>query len=181
MVQFIPHFASVEMAWGTGKSGLARPHATKVAQLAEESGTPYLRVAAMVCAGLAEATECQFSKGANQLREAINFARSARAGLEFEARMLADLSDTLYRAGNLEAALETAGEAVVVARRRTDRIAELHATVLRGLVLVAAGDTQQGEEVRKLIKHAENLLDISGAAFFEPQLVQLRSQLERLG
>ena len=181
VVQFIPHFASVEMAWGTGKSGLARPHATKVAQLAEESGTPYLRVAAMVCAGLAEATECQFSKGANQLREAINFARSARAGLEFEARMLADLSDTLYRAGNLEAALETAGEAVVVARRRTDRIAELHATVLRGLVLVAAGDTQQGEEVRKLIKHAENLLDISGAAFFEPQLVQLRSQLSGLG
>lgn len=181
VVQFIPHFASVEMAWGTGDAALAGPHAAKVAELAEQSGTPYLRVAAIASAGLAKATAGEFAAGARQLREAIDFARSARAGLEFEARMLADLADTLYRAGDLNPALETADEALAVARRRTDRIAELHATLLRGLILAAAGDAQNDGEVRELIARAEELLSVSGAAFFEPRLVQLRSCLERRG
>ena len=179
MVQFIPHFASVEMAWGVGKPELAGPHAAKVAELAEQSGMPYLRVAATACAGLAKAISGQFAAGAHQLREAIDFARSARAGLEFEARMLADLADALYRAGDLDAALQAADEAIAVARRRTDRIAELHATLLRGLILASAHDVQNDEEVSLLVKNAEGLLDVSGAAFFEPRLVQLRSYLER--
>ena len=179
VVQFIPHFASVEMAWGVGKPELAGPHAAKVAELAEQSGMPYLRVAATACAGLAKAISGQFAAGAHQLREAIDFARSARAGLEFEARMLADLADALYRAGDLDAALQAADEAIAVARRRTDRIAELHATLLRGLILASAHDVQNDEEVSLLVKNAEGLLDVSGAAFFEPRLVQLRSYLER--
>jgi adenylate cyclase len=181
VVQFIPHFASVEMAWGVGNPGLAQPHAAKVAELAEQSGTPYLRVAAIASAGLAKATAGEFAAGAHQLREAIDFARGARAGLEFEARMLADLADALYRAGDLNAALEAADEAVAVARRRTDRIAELHGTLLRGLILAAAGDAQNDEEVGELITCAEGLLHVSGAAFFEPRLAQLRSCLERRG
>ena len=179
VVQFIPHFASVEMAWGVGNPRLARPHAAKVAELAEQSGTPYLRVAALASAGLAKATAGEFMAGAQQLREAIDFARSARAGLEFEARMLADFADVLYRARDLNAALEAADEAIAVARRRTDRIAELHATLLRGLILAAAGDGQYVEEISELIHRAEELLSVSGAAFFEPRLLQLRSHLER--
>ncbi len=181
VVQFIPHFAAVEMAWGLGKPDLARPHAATVAELAEQSGMPYLRVAAIASAGLAKATAGEFTAGAHLLREAIDFARRARAGLEFEARMLADFADALYSAGDLGGALEAADEAITVARRRTDRIAELHATLLRGLALAADGDAQNDEEVGELIKHAEGLLDVSGAAFFEPRLVQLRSHLERRG
>src|SRR5260370_10032016 len=181
VVQFIPYFASVEMAWGVGNPELAWPHAAKVAELAEQSLMPYLRVAAIACAGLANATAGQFTAGAHQLREAIDFARSARAGLEFEARMLADLADVLYRTGDLNAALETADEAIAVARRRTDRNSELHATLLRGLIIAAAGDAQDVEELSELITRAEKLLNVSGAAFFEPRLTQLRSQLERRG
>ncbi|HKS20874.1 MAG TPA: adenylate/guanylate cyclase domain-containing protein [Bradyrhizobium sp.] len=178
VVQFIPHFASVELAWGTGDPELARPHAVKVAELAEQSGMPYLRVAAIASTAIAKATTGQFTEAAQQLQEAIHYARSARAGLEFEARMLADLADVLYRAGNFDAALPAADEAVAVARRRTDRIAELHATLLRGLVLGAAGDGRDNEEIGQLASRAEELLKVSGAAFFEPQLVRLRSHLE---
>ncbi len=89
VVQFIPHFASVEMAWGLGKPELARPHAAKVAELADLSGMPYLRVAAMVCAALANATAGEFNEAASEFREAIAFARRARAGLEFEGRSIA--------------------------------------------------------------------------------------------
>jgi adenylate cyclase len=92
--------------------------------------------------------------------------------------MLADLADALYRAGDLVAALQAADEAIAVARRRTDRIAELHATLLRGLVLADASDGRNDEEIGRLAGKAEELLKVSGAAFFEPQLVRLRSYLE---
>jgi adenylate cyclase len=140
-----------------------------------------LRVAASASAGLAKAAAGEFAAGAALLSEAIDFARSARAGLEFEARMLADLADARYRAGDRDAASAAADEAVAVARRRTDRIAELHATLLRGLVLADADDAENDKEVGELILRAEELLNVSGAAFFEPRLTQLRSRLEQRG
>jgi len=179
VVQFIPHFASVEMAWGTGDPHLARRHAARVAELAEQSAMPYLRVASIVCAGLADGTAGEFAAGARHLREAIDFAHRARAGLEFEARMLADFADMLYRAGDLDAALAASNEAIDVARRRTDRLAECHASAVRGLTIVATGDVADDGESNQLLEHAERLLSVSGAAFFQPQLAQLRSHLER--
>jgi class 3 adenylate cyclase/tetratricopeptide (TPR) repeat protein len=178
VVQFIPHAASVEMACRLGDPDLARRHATKVAELADESAMPYLRVAAMACAGLAKGTAGDFTAAANDLREAIDFARQARAGLEFEARMLADLADALYRAGDLGAALKVTEEAITVARRRTDRIAECHASLVRGMILAVADGGSDDGEANRLLKHAEQLLSESGAAFYEPRLVQLRSHLE---
>jgi hypothetical protein len=82
----------------------------------------------------------------------------------------------LYRAGDLEVALEACDEAIAVSRRRTDRLAELHATVVRGLILAAAGDVQSAEEIRQLIVRADELLNVSGAAFFAPRLEKLRLQ-----
>ncbi|HLG82770.1 MAG TPA: adenylate/guanylate cyclase domain-containing protein [Bradyrhizobium sp.] len=178
VVQFIPHFAIVEMAWGLGEPELARPHAAKVAELADVSGMPYLRVSAMICAALAKATAGQFNEAASEFRDTIAFARRARAGLEFEGRMLADFADVLYRAGDLNAALETCDEAIAVARRRTDRIAEFHATVVRGLTLVAGGPVENADEIRQLVTRGDELLNVSGAAFFAPLLEKLRLQLE---
>jgi class 3 adenylate cyclase/tetratricopeptide (TPR) repeat protein len=179
VVQFIPHFASVELAWGEGRPELAKPHAAKIAELAELSGTPYLRVAAIASAGLARATEGDFDAGALHLREAIDFARAARAGLEFEARMLADLAEILGRAGKLDQAAEAANEALEVAKRRTDRAAELQATLLLGLYMPTP-DEVASDKLDALVSQAQALMDISGAAFFEPLLVRLRSQSDEL-
>lgn len=178
VVQFIPHFASVELAWGEGRPELATPHAARIAELAELSGTPYLRVAAIASAGMAKAVAGDLDGGAHHLREAIDFARSARAGLESEARMLADFADVLLRAGKFDQAVEAADEALVVARRRTDRAAELHATLLLGLAIPASDETYR-DKLDALVGQAQNLAVISGARFFEPQLVQLQSRLER--
>ncbi|MGY3495709.1 hypothetical protein [Bradyrhizobium sp. USDA 4502] len=178
VVQFIPHFAMVEMGWSRGRPELAKPHAARIAELAEQSGTPYLRVAALASAGLASGAAGDFKVAAAQLQEAIDFARSARAGLEFEARMLADLAEALYRAADHHAALQAVDEALTVARRRTDRVAELHATVLRGLIICALGSTSH-EELDEIVGGAQNLLDVSGAVYFTPQLDQLRLHLER--
>ena len=177
VVEFIPHFASVELAWGIGDPQLAHRHAARVAELAEQSATPYLQVAAMACAGLAKGAAGDFTAAAHDLRAAIDFARRARAGLEFEARMLADFADVLYRGGDLDASLEASEEATAVAKRRTDRVAECHASLVRGMALAAAGG-RDGEATQQL-EQGERLLSISGAAFFKPRLAHLRSRLER--
>jgi adenylate cyclase len=180
VVQFIPHFASVELAWGLGDADLARRHAARVAELADQSAMPYIRVAAMACAALTKGTAGDFTAAALELREAIDFAHRARAGLEFEARMLADSADALFRAGDFRAALEASREAIAVARRRTDRVAECHASSVRGLTLVAAG-VGDDAEANQLLERAEQLLRVSGAKFYEPRLTQLRLRLERRG
>ena len=108
---------------GLGDPDMAHLHAAKVADLAEQSAMPYLRVRAMACAGLAKAAG-DFVAAAQDLREAIDFGRRIRVGIEYEGRMLADFADLLYRAGDLDAALEATEEAIAVARRRTDRVAE---------------------------------------------------------
>ncbi|MGA2290750.1 AAA family ATPase [Bradyrhizobium sp.] len=179
IVQFIAHQSSVEMAWGLGDPDLASQEATRVAEMAAQSAMPYLRVRAMVCAGLAKATAGNFVAGAQDLQAAIDFGRSARAGIEYEGRMLADLAEVLYRADDLGAALEAATEAMAVALRRTDRVAELHATLVQGLILTVAGDRRDDAEAVRLLEHAEQLFTVSHAAFFQPQLSQLRLQLER--
>jgi class 3 adenylate cyclase/tetratricopeptide (TPR) repeat protein len=176
VVQFIPHAASVEMAWALDNPELAHRHAARVAQLSEQSTMPYLRVAALACAGLAKGTVGDFASAAHDLREAIDFGRQSRAGLEYEGRMLADLAEMLYRAGNLDDALEVSKEALAVAKRRTDRMGECHASLMLGIILTAGGNGD--EEVVRLLEQAESLLSISGAAFFQPHLAKLQSQLE---
>jgi class 3 adenylate cyclase/tetratricopeptide (TPR) repeat protein len=178
IVQFIPHAALVEMAWGLGDPDLAHRHAAKVAEMAEQSEMPYLRVAAVACAGLAKATAGHFAAGAQDLREAIDLARSTRAGLEYEGRMLADFADTLYRGGDIGAALEATKEALSVARRRTDRVAQCQATLLLGTILAVTGGGTDIAEASRLLEHAEQLLSVSGAIFFEPRLKELRLHLE---
>ncbi len=131
---------------------------------------PYLRVTAMACDGLARATAGDFVAGAKAFRAAIDFGRSVKAGLEYEARMLADFAEMLYRAGDGDAALEVAKEANAVAKRRTDRVAECYSTLVRGTILAATGE-EGAVEARRLLDDIEQLLRISGAAFFEPQAV----------
>ncbi|HEY4985009.1 MAG TPA: AAA family ATPase [Bradyrhizobium sp.] len=180
VVQFIAHQSSVEMAWGTGNPDMAHQHAAKVAELAEQSAMPYLRVRAMACAGLAKATAANFAAGARDLRAAIDFGRGAKAGIEYEGRMLADFADVLYRAGDRDAALKVAKEAEAVARRRTDRVAECHAALMLATILAATGG-KEDPEARRLLARADQLLGISGAAFFAPQLSRLRLHLEQNG
>lgn len=175
-VQFIPHIASVEMAWARANPDMAHLHTAKVAEMADKTGMPYLRVAAMTCAGLAKATAGRFVEGAHDMREAIDFGHRMKAGLEYEARMLASLADTLFRARELDAALEVAKESVAVARRKTDRIGECHAAMVQGMILANSGEDV---EARRLFERAEHLLRISRAALLEPRLFYFRSQVER--
>jgi class 3 adenylate cyclase/tetratricopeptide (TPR) repeat protein len=178
VVRFIPHFASVELAWALGDDELLRLHTERVAEIAEQSGTPYIRVLALCCSSLADAVGGDLAGAIEKLQGSIGFARQARAGLEFEARMLALQGDLLYRASRLDEALEIARQAIDVGQCRTDRIAELHGSLLLGLVRASNSVHADDSEAREMLTKSERLLDVSAAGLYRPLLVELRSLLE---
>jgi class 3 adenylate cyclase/tetratricopeptide (TPR) repeat protein len=178
VTQFIPHVALVEIASCRDDAAAARANATRVNEYAEQTAIPYLRVAALGCAGLAKSTAGDFAGAAREFRNAIDFARHAKVGLEFEPRLLGDLADTHYRSGDAASATEIAAEAIEIARRRTHRYAECHACITRAAALISMGGGVRGEEATQLLRHAEQLLHITGAAVLQSKLEKAKSLVE---
>ena len=75
------------------RSGACRP---SVFHRREGSGNPYLRVYAQACRGLSHIVAGRLTSAIEDLSEALSFARSRKAGLENEPRILADLANA-YR------------------------------------------------------------------------------------
>ena len=72
--------------------------------------------------GLVQAMRGDFSQAATTIGDTLRFARQHHAGLENEARMLADLAWVQLRAGLEDRARITAEEAASVARRRGAKV-----------------------------------------------------------
>jgi len=178
VVRFIPHFAAIEFARSRGRAEDAAMHSAELHQIAESSGIPYLRVQALAGAGIARATAGDVTHAAYDFREAIEYSRRAKAGLEFEARMLGYLAEALYHAGDMQAAFDISGEAISVSRRRTDRVGELHATLLRCMIRASNSDLRNDAEASQSLLDAERLLEVSGAEIYKPMLIECRSYLE---
>jgi adenylate cyclase len=112
------------------------------------------------------------------LDEALATARRSKTGLEIEGRVLAYLAHTLDLAGEKGRAAEVASEAIDVALRRTDRVAELHAHIVAaGLALSGAFDP--GLRAAHL-ERAKTLLDFTGAEIFAPKLHDLGCNEEKI-
>ena len=60
-VLLVPHLGYVDLAWCRGDAALAEQHASRVAEIAEKHGSPYLRVYAFACRGAAKSTAKDFA------------------------------------------------------------------------------------------------------------------------
>src|SRR5260370_15155403 len=132
----IPSLAYVDLAWAEGNIGLAQMHADRAFSLAIKSGNPYLRVYAQASRGLSHIVSGRLTSAIEDLSEALRFARSRKAGLENEPRILADLANAYRLNGDTQNALTTAKEAIEVATERNARVPEclariVHAELLR--------------------------------------------------
>jgi class 3 adenylate cyclase/tetratricopeptide (TPR) repeat protein len=177
--QGIPHDAAVKLAWLRNDTLAATRHADQLAHLATQVSNPYWSVMASYCKGLAASTAEDFTKADAFLQEALDISRRGSAGLELEARILAFQADNLTRAGEPRRAGEVAAEAVGVARRKADRIAECHASLVAARVCLMRGASQDGEEARGLLDRANALIDETGAKAYEPMMLLMRAQLSR--
>lgn len=116
------HAVQCDIAWATGDVERLQAHSDQALQLAERSGNPYLLVYGKGYAGLAQAMRGAHSDATTTLSEALAYARRRNAGLENEARLLADLAHVQLRAGLTDRARGTAEEAAAVARRRGAKV-----------------------------------------------------------
>jgi tetratricopeptide (TPR) repeat protein len=172
IIQYIPHLAAVELAWHRGNTASAKWHAAEVVRYAEQSAIPFVLVSALHCQGLSMAAEGDLGTTEQHFLVALDMARQRGAGLDKEARLLAQLAETHLRAGEAVRAGNTAADAIVIARRRTDRYAECHAAIVGGMALAVGGRIDGPGEAAELLGEADKLVALTGAAVF-------RSLLER--
>jgi class 3 adenylate cyclase/tetratricopeptide (TPR) repeat protein len=130
--RLLAHAAHVDIAWGLDDSKLASLHSEHVMRLAEKSGNPYLLVYGRGYVGLAQAMRGEYADATVTLSEALLYARRRNAGLENEARLLADLAHVQMRAGLRDRGRATAEEAAAVARRRGAKVWQAYSEWLVG-------------------------------------------------
>ena len=127
MHRVLGHGTMTDIAWGQNDTATAARHAAAAHSLAEKSGNPYLVVYGRAFRGLGQAVCGEHSEATTTIGEALRFAREHHAGMENEARMLADLAWVQLRAGLTDRAQATAEEAAAVARKRGAKIWQAYA------------------------------------------------------
>jgi class 3 adenylate cyclase/tetratricopeptide (TPR) repeat protein len=130
--RLLAHAIMTDIAWGRDDVLLASKHSAAAFGLGEKSGNPYLMVYGRAYAALGQAMRGELTDATTTLTNALSFARQRHAGLENEARMLADLAHVQFRAGLAERARATAEEAAAVARRRSAKVWLAYAAWLLG-------------------------------------------------
>jgi adenylate cyclase len=163
----IPSLAYVDLAWAEANAGLAQEHADRAFSLAIKSGNPYLRVYAQACRGLSHIVAGRLTSAIEDLSCALSFARSRKAGLENEPRILADLANAYRLNGDIESAFSTVDKAIEVATERHARVPECLARIVRAdLLLRSTIDDEKAEAAREL-ERAKALMRETGAMLFE--------------
>jgi tetratricopeptide (TPR) repeat protein len=175
--QGVPHDVAVKLAWFRNDTLAATRHADQVSRIATQAGNPYWFVVATNCQGLAASTAGDFTEADGFFQQALDASRRGRAGLEFEARILAFQADNLMRAGDLRRASEIATEAIDVARRKADRLAECHARLVAARVRLTQGGSQDAGDAGGLLNRASVLIDETGAKAYEPMMLLVRAQM----
>src|SRR5437588_3844773 len=154
----IPSWAYVDLACAEGHIGLAQEHAERAFSIAMKAGNPYLRVYAQALRGLSHIAAARLTSVIEDLSDALSFARSRKAGLENESRILADLANAYRLNGDTATALTTVDEAIKVATERHARVPECLARIVRANLLLRSPTGDQEAEGRQELEHARALM-----------------------
>jgi hypothetical protein len=84
-----------------------------------------------------------------------------------------------YRSGAADKAAALAGDAIQLARTRTNRIAECQALLVRATALLDSRSSRTAAQAEPLLARAEQLVEISGTSIFRPMLDRAQSFLAR--
>jgi class 3 adenylate cyclase/tetratricopeptide (TPR) repeat protein len=163
----IPSWAYVDLAWAEGNIGLAEEHADRGFSIAMKAGNPYLRVYAQALRGVSHILAGRLTSAVDDLSDALSFARSRKAGLENEARILADLANAYRLNGDHATALATVDEAIRVATERHVRVPECLARIVRAKLLLRSATRNERAEGAQELDRAKALTLATGARLFE--------------
>lgn len=105
--------------------------------------------------------------------------RQTKASIELEPQLLAGFADCHSRMGEPERAAAIAAEAIELARRRSTRLAECRAAIIRAAALLAQRGSTSRDEALRLFRLAEQLIEVTGARIYEPLLIEERPECLR--
>jgi class 3 adenylate cyclase/tetratricopeptide (TPR) repeat protein len=163
----IPSLAYVDLAWSKGDIRMSQEHADRAFAFAVKTGNAYLRVYSQACRGLAHITAGRLNSAIEDLSNALGFARTRKAGLENEARILADLANAYRLNGDTAAALATVNEAIEIATSRHARVPECLARIVRAAILSHSVLHDQAAEAARELNHARELMQQTGSLLFD--------------
>ncbi len=164
----IAHYVNVDLAWAMQDPSLLGRHATEVALIAQKHPSPYSRVIAMACQGLAEQTLGEWTRAKQNCLGALALVRETRAAVDFEAEALASLCECHLHLAEFAEALQVARDTIELSRRRTNRIAECRGLIAAGAVLVRSPQLEQpGLSAPAMLGAARQLIELTGARFLE--------------
>jgi tetratricopeptide (TPR) repeat protein len=175
----IPSLAYVDLAWGERDPTLAQHHATRAFSLATKSGNPYLRVYAQACRGLAHAIAGNLGGAIDDFTGALRLARSRKAGLENESRILADLANAYWLKGDISNARNCVDEAIMIATARHTRAPECLAHIVRAEIIASTSESVDDPE-SDLVRAAQ-LIQETGASIYEPVLKRVSDEIHSRG
>ncbi len=176
-VQFIAHFATLEIACHFRGARLAAAHSRRVAEIAERHGSPYLRVFALISAGMAKSVVRDYSGARSDFAAALDRVRVARAAVDFEAEILAGLADCYYRLEDHPQAIAASDECLKVARLRNSRMPECRAMIIRGATIAARRTRASRPEAEGWFLRAEQMIRLTSAEIYAPLLAEARALL----
>jgi len=171
----LPSVTYVDLAWGEDNPALADFHAERAMEMAVDGASPYVRVNALTCRGVSHMISGRYAAAVDDLEKALAFARFRKAGLESEARILADLANAYRLKGDLQHAGRAAIEAIEVATARANRIPECVARIVHAEVLL---QNNEGERAVSELGRARALLEETEARLYEPLIGELSSRIE---
>jgi tetratricopeptide (TPR) repeat protein len=180
VIRQITHHLHVEFAAATQDASLAQEHVAIVANLAKQYASPYSRVFALWCSGLAAASSGDPGRALHSFSEALGFIERTKVAVEFEAEIRASLAECHYVLGDLELSIAAARENIDISKPRSNRLAECRALIIWGGALGRKGDASSRAAAMDLFEQAEKLIGITGAAIYAPKLSAERTRLTQL-
>lgn len=177
VIRQITHHLHVELAAATQNAELAQEHVEIVVNLGRQYASPYSKIFALWCSGLAEVSVGNLTAAQHGFSQALDLIASSKVALEFEAEIQACLAECHHKQGNLELAQEIAQINIGISKPRNNRLAECRALIVLGGVMGQKPEADSRERALSLFDEAEQLILLTGAKIYEPLLLSERSRL----
>ena len=180
VMQQITHHLHVELAALAQDTALVSQHADMVRKLASQYKSPYAKVFACWCVGIANDSLGHGVVAQNSFSDALATIQQTGVGVEFETEIKAGLAECHFKAGNFEQALALALENVTGSEQRNNRVTEFRARLVCAQVLVR-GDAQAVQQAAAYLAQAEHLMQLTGAGAYEKDLREAQGMIGKVG
>jgi adenylate cyclase len=172
---------ALELADLSGVTQLSLARARRLAQLAQESGSPLFELDASLCAGIAHSSHERFEEAIGLLEQAVERIDERGFAKPERGRALTALSRAYLGAGRLPEAVETAARAVRACQAAGTRSRECMARIALARAQLARDGVAARRKVREGLSKVEALVEETGARGYRPFMCEIRALLARAG